>query len=366
LDLSSPYRVPLSWLLEHGSESVRLRTLRELAPPAQAGANGALDQAVLQSKAVHEIVKRQADDGSWGGNLLGVAPSVREGIREPGTVPQYRRLLQLGYPHSGRAFKLGDRLLFRLLSRDEDPSLLFEFEKLGRESQTTGELVRERNREAATAALAEGGHGEDPRVRGSAHRIASAVSAFLRSPLSEKPWARSAGTTILHPVAHPPTWYSLAMLAAMPNLQRERAGFTERLGQYLSTHAPKKAYTVHLGKKSIKPTDILLGDPTEADSKGTVKDIPLALHFYEQLARLGMLTESVLGARVLSRLESECDAAGVWHPKKLNVAPKALHSATYHSYPLGVESKTPDGRMVDVSFRLALIAKLVGRPLEYT
>jgi hypothetical protein len=364
LDLSLPYRVPLSWLLQQGSESVRLRTMRELAPPAQAGANGALEQAVVQSRAVHEIVKRQADDGAWGGNLLGVVPSARDGIREAGTVPQYRRLIQLGYPHSGRAFKLGDRLLFRLLSRDEDPALFFEFQKIGRESQATGEVIRERNREAATAALAEGGHAEDPRVRGSAHRIASAVSAFLRSPLSEKPWARSAGATILHPEAHPPTWYSLAMLAAMPNLQRERAGFTERLGQYLSTHAPKKTYTIHLGKRSLKPTDILLGDPTEADSKGMVSDVPLALHFYEQLARLGVLTGSPLGAKVLSRLESELDPAGVWHPKKLNAGSKAGHAVTYHVYPLG-ESRA-DSRIVDVSFRLALIAKLVGRPLEYT
>jgi len=365
VDLSLPYRVPLSWLLKHGSESVQLRSVRELAPPGQPGAE-ALEAAVVESKPVHEITKRQADNGSWGGNLLGIAASVRDGIKEPGTIAQYRRLLQLAYPKTGRAFKLADRLLFRLLSRDDDPVLLFEFHKLARESPATEEWVRERNREAATAALAEGGHPEDPRVRGAAHKIASAVSAFLRSPLADKPWARTGGSTILHPEAHPPTWYSLAMLAAMPSLQRERAGFTERLGQYLSIHAPKKTYSIQVGKKLIKPSDILLGDPTEADARGHVDDIPLALHFYEQLARLGMLAGSPLGAKVLTRLEGERDELGVWHPKKLTAGPKSSHRAAYHTYPLCGNTKLPDCRVADVTFRLALIAKLAGRPLEYS
>jgi hypothetical protein len=365
VDLSLPYRVPLSWLLQHGSESIQLRTARELGSPGQVWPPE-LEARVVESRAVQEVTKRQADNGTWGSNLLGVTPSVRDGIKEPGTIPQYRRLIQLGYPSTGRAFKLADRVLFRLLSRDEDPNLLFEHQKLAQDSEAAAEWVRERNREAATAALAEGGHPEDPRVRGAAHRVASLVSAFLRSPLADKPWARIGGKTVLHPEAHPPTWYSLAMLAAMPNLQRERAGFTERLGQYLSEHASQKEFAIPVGRKMVKPDDLLLGDPTEADSKGNVDDIPLALHFYEQLARLGMLAGSPIAEKVLGRLESECDEAGVWHPKKLNAAPRAHHASTYHAYPLGADPKSTDGRVGDVTFRLALIAKLSGRPLEYT
>jgi hypothetical protein len=365
VDLSVPYRVPLSWLLRHGSESIQLRTLQELAPPGHASPP-ALESAVLESKPVREITSHQADNGSWGGNLLGVALSAREGIKEVGTIPQYRRLVQLGYAKTGRAFKLADRLLFRLLTRDPDPTLLFEFQKLAQESEEIAEWLRERNREAASAALAESGHIEDPRVRGSAHKIVSAVSAFLRSPLADKPFTRAGGHTILHPEAHPPTWYSVAMLAAMPSLQRERAGFTERLGQYLAEPAPKKEFALQVGKKTLKPSDILLGDPTEADAKGNVDDIPLALHFYEQLARLGVLSVSPIAAKVLERLYGDCDQSGVWHPKKLTAAPKASHPTTYHMYPLQADTKSHEGRVADVSFRLALIARLQGRPLEYT
>ena len=175
---------------------------------------------------------------------------------------------------------MADRVLFRLLSRDEDPSLLFEFQKVAKSEPRAVEWARNVIREAASAALAEGGHIDDPRLRGAAHKIASNVSQFLRSPIAEKPFVRSGSASLLHPEAYPPTWYSVAMIAAMPNLQRERAGFTERLGHYLAQPAPKKAFAIALGKKRIKPQHLLLGDPIEADSKGTPKDLAAraALH----------------------------------------------------------------------------------------
>lgn len=366
MDFTTPHRIPLSWLLEHGSDSVRLRTQRDLAPPGYPGLAG-LETAILQSAPVASIVKSQnTETGAWGDNLLGISPSARDGIREPGTVAQYRRLVQLGYPRSGRAFKLADRLLFRLLSRDDSPELLYEYQKLAKDSDLA-EKLREKIREGATAALAEAGYHEDPRIRGAAHKIVSTVSAFLRSPLSEKPFARSGGVTILHPEANPPTWYLLALIAAMPALQRERAGFAERLGQYLSHPATKKTFVIQIGKKSVKPTDLLLGDPTETDAKGNVKDIPFALHFYEQLARIGAVNASPLAGKVLGRLYGECDDFGVWRPKKLPAsALKSPHAASYHAYPLQEEGRSPESRLVDVTFRLALIARVSGRPVEYT
>ena len=194
--------------------------------------------------------------------------------------------LQIGWPRGSRPFKLSDRVLFRLLSRDEDPALLFEHAKACGSEPAVVPFIREAFREAAASSLAEAGHHDDPRLRGAAHKIANAVSAFLRSPLAEKPFVKTAKYTALHPDAHPPTWYSVAMIAQMPSLQRERAGFTERLGHYLAQPAPKKDFVVVLGKKALKPQHLLLGDPIEADSKGVAKDLPLALHYIEMLSRM--------------------------------------------------------------------------------
>ena len=367
LELPTFHRVPVAWLLEHGSESIRLRTRRELAYPGTVSPEAiAADEAiVVESKQVQGVVKKQKDNGIWGGNLLGLAASARDGIKDVGTIPQYRRLLQLGLSKSARPYKLADRILFRLLSRDDDPFLQFEFTKLAKDSPAAADWARDHMREAGAAALAEAGYIEDPRLRGAAHKIASSVSAFLRSSLAEKPYVRSGAKTILNPEAHPPTWYSVAMIAAMPNLQRERAGFTERLGQYLGTPMSKKAFVWQVGKRVLKPELLLLGDPIVADSKGNAKDIPLALHFIELLARISALHTNPVATKVLARLMSECDDQGVWRPKTLKAAPKAIHKVTYHTYPIHLESKTADSRVVDVTFRLALIARLLGWPLEY-
>lgn len=367
MDLPSEHRVPLSWLLQFGGETVRFRSLTELAPqgsqrPEEIAAHQA---AIAESKTAVAILKKQKDTGIWAGNLLGLAPSAAQGIKDVGTIPQYRRLIQLGYQRESRPFKLTERVLYRLLSRDEDPALLFEYQKLVKAEPLARVWSRNVIREAATAALAEAGQLEDPRVRGAAHKIANEVSHFLRSPFAEKPFIRAGRQTALHPEATPPSWYSVAMIAAMPNLQRERAGFTERLGQYLAQPAPKKSYVIQVGKRTVRPQVLLLGDPIEADTKGNAKDIPLALYFIELLARIGALHTAPVATRVLSRLIRDCDDHGVWHPKNLRSQPKLQNRAAYHCYPLESESKHAESRQVDVTFRLALIARLLGWRLEF-
>jgi hypothetical protein len=155
------------------------------------------------------------------------------------------------------------------------------------------------------------------------------------------------------------------MLAFMPNLRRERAGFTERLGHYLAQPAPKKAFTIQVGKRTVKPQHLLLGDPIEADTKGQPTDIPLALHYIELMARMGALPWAPVATKVLGRLLQDSDDTGVWRPKNLRSQPKALNKITYHYYPLHGDATSTEGREVDVTFRLALIAKLLGWPVDY-
>jgi hypothetical protein len=271
----------------------------------------------------------------------------------------------MGVPGTERACRLTDRLFYRLLSKDDAPELMFEFQKAAKTSPEFAAWVRELVREAAATALAQAGQLEDPRVRGAAHRIASNVSQFLRSELAEKPLIRRGSRTILHPEAYPPSIFSVAMVALMPNLQRERAGFVERLTGFLAKPAGKREYVVVVGKKVVRPVFQLLGDPIQADSAGHAKDLPLALHWIEVLARLGALRASETAQRVLARLLKECDPQGVWAPKSLRALPRSPSKLADYAFPLEPESKAPEGRQADVTFRLALIAKLAGWELEF-
>jgi hypothetical protein len=115
----------------------------------------------------------------------------------------------------------------------------------------------------------------------------------------------------------------------------------------------------------MKPQHLLLGDPIEADSKGYPKDVPLALYYIELLARMGALSWAPVATRVLARLLKDTDETGVWRPKNLRSQPKALDKITYHFYPLHLDAKTAEGREVDMTFRLAVIAKLLGWQLDF-
>jgi hypothetical protein len=310
--------------------------------------------------------KKQKKSGIWGDGIL--APGVLRSstTKTVGTLAEYRYLLDLGLPPDERPMRLAERIFFRLLSRDEDPALLFEFSKTARGNPELAAWARGLMRQGATVALAQGGHIEDPRVRGAAHRVASDISQFLRSELADRPLARKASRMVLHPEATPPTLLAVATIAYMPSLQRERAGFVERLAAFLAKPAPKKPFLIQVGKRMLRPSFHLLGDPLTVDASGHPKDLPLALHWIELLVRLGQLQSSTTAQRVLVRLLSACDQQGVWSPVNLRTVPKSPSGLADFSFPLEIDSKSPERRKVDVTFRLSLIAKLAGWTLEYT
>lgn len=323
----------------------------------------ALRAAVLVDRGAQAIARKQKETGLWGGNLLGYGASKAFGWKEAGTVFQYRRLLELGWPADQRPFRLADRFLFRLLSRDDDPVLQVEFQRAAKTDPGLGIWARNMHREAAAAALARAGHAEDPRLRGAAHKVASDMSLYLRSELIEKPFRKQSGKTILDPQATPPTIFGVEMLAFLPAVQRERAGFVDRLAAYFSNPAPKRAFFILAGKKFLKPTFELLGDPTRSDAQGHVPDVPFAVYWLELLARLGIVRQIPSASRTLARLFSETDEQGVWSPKSLRALPKTS-PVIGHWFPLEGPGKSPAQRQTDITFRLALIARLMGIPVE--
>jgi hypothetical protein len=353
--------------MANGCPSIRFRLATDIFPDLLSPAElEFLRLEVENQPAVRHIVKKQKDTGIWGANLLGIAPNKTTGIKDVGTVPQFRRLVEMGLARESRPQKLAARLLFRLISRDEDPKLLFEYAKFATVEIGAEPWIREIVREAAAAALAHGGHGDDPRVRGAAHKVLNQVSAFLRSELAENPFAKSARAWVLHPEAYPPTIFSLSLLASLPAVQRERAGLVERLGQYLSKPAPKKTFSVPLGKKTLKPNFLLLGDPMRVAASGQPDDLPFALYWLETLARLGLLATSAGVSKVWGRLLRECDESGVWRPKNLRTLPKTSSPWAYHIFPLEGDTKRAEARQTDVTFRMALIARLAGWELSRT
>jgi hypothetical protein len=353
--------------MAHSCPAIRYRLATEVFPDLLSPAELETVKAETeQYQGLRQVIKKQKDTGVWGGNLLGVSPNKTLGIKDVGTIHQFRRLVEWCASSDNRAFRLATRLLFRLLSRDEDPKLLFEFQKYGAAEPGTEPWIRTMLREAAAAALAHAGLGEDPRVRGAAHRIANDVSQFLRSELGEEPYVKSGRQWALHPQAHPPSIFSVSLFAHLPAVQRERAGLMERLGTFLARPAPKRAFVVVCGRKTLKPEFLLLGDPLQVTAAGQTADLPLALFWLETLARLGALQQSTSVPKLWTRLLKDCDEQGVWRPKNLRSVPKRVAPWSYHAFPLEVDTRRPEARQTDVVFRMALIARLAGWELTKT
>jgi len=366
LEIPSAHKLPLSWLFEAASLPIQYRALTEVAPESTRDPErvALLREQILQYKDALAIARKQKETGLWGANLLAPGPNKGMGWKETGTVFQYRRLLELGWPGDLRPFRFADRFLFRLLSRDEDPTLLVEFQRAAKTDPGLGLWARAMGAQAAAAALARGAHTEDPRLRGAAHRLASDISLYLRSELALKPFRKAHGKTVLDPMAYPPTVFSVETLAFMPAVQRERAAFLERMAHYFSAPAPRRAFFIQAGKKLLKPMFEILGDPLHADAQGRITDVPFAVYWLELMARLGILRQIPSASKVLARLYSECDDQGIWSPKSLRALPKSPNPVVSHYFPLEGAGKSPAQRQTDVTFRLGLIARLLGIPIE--
>ncbi len=356
-----PVRFPISWLLEHASTAIRYRALTDVAD---------VDFAADQRTAAFPYTFRpalllalsQAVDGTWSHTMLTV-PSPRathfEGV---GTINAVRRLLEYGWDKDSPPLLQARRILFRLLAEDDDPEYLYEFG--GRAAPDDDMVHRGRTilREASAAALAQAGYQGDPRLRGAARRILDRINDFLRSPLAEKPWMRVGNQHVLTPEAAPPSIHALTMLAYMPLFCTEHAEVMDRIYAWVTQPQPRQDTVQLLGRRIAAQAHLVMGDQLPHRNAADA-DVASALVWLELMARLGFLKQNENWSKLFDRFLDDRDPDGVWHPHKGKQAVKSANPFVWPLYPLE-EELAGDERWTDVTFRLGLIARLAGRPLE--
>jgi hypothetical protein len=355
-------RFPLGWLLDHGSAAIRYRAAVEVArlyndavPKPVAGLPYLARTALL-------LAASQGLDGTWGQRMLAVPTDAKEGVEGVGMVLAVRRLLEGGWDRESPPVAHARRLLFRLLAEDNDPNWLFEL----RGEATDDGLVRhyrQQLREAAAATLAQAGYESDPRLRGAARRILERVGAWLRSPLCAKPWVRIGNRHVLIAEAAPPSLYTLLMLAHMPLFRTEHHDTMHRLYNYLSQPLPRQESVQMIGEHVLPQPLLVLGDPLHS-RQALEGDIGFALTWLELVARLGFLRRNEGWSTRFERMLENRDSQGVWRGKGEGQG-RSAHPLVWPAFPLQ-EPLDGEGRHADVTFRLGLIARLSGRPIELT
>ena len=359
---AAPVTVPLGWVLSNAPPAIQYRALGELA--GFDVAQPRFRRIPYATREGWQLLLQQNADGSWPGGMLGVpSGGTMEGV---GTIVAYRRLIELGWDPESPALSCTKRLLFRLLAEDEDPSYLHEFAA----TATDDELVRRGRfllREAAAAALAQAGYEGDPRLRGAARRLTDRIGAYLKSPLAAKPWIRIGNQHVLPAEVHAPSFHSLIMLAYMPHFRSEHHEVMDLLYAYLSQPWPRQQPVQQVGSHLLEQPHLVLGDllPTR---NAMDADMPSSLAWLEVMARLGFLRRHEGWTRLLDRLLDDRDRKGVWHPPRSVVMPEQVPAWSWPTMPL-VSGKADTEQALaaasaDVTFRLALIARLAGRTVE--
>jgi hypothetical protein len=304
----------------------------------------------------------QSPDGTWNSSMLDVPSARADHFERVGTINAFRRLLEYGWEKDAPPLLRTRRVLFRLLAEDNDPAYLFELAPRGENDADVARRGRAILREAAAAALAQAGYEGDPRLRGAATRILHRIDAFLRSPLAHKPWVRLGNKQVLAAEAAPPSIYALSMLAHMPLFRNEHHVQLDHIFQYVSLPQPRQELVQLCGSSVMPQPHLVLGDLLPNRNVADA-DVPFALAWLELMARLGFLRKNDGWAKLFERFLDDRDRDLVWHPHKGMAMPRSSNPFVWPGFPLE-QMSSGDERWTDVTFRLGLIARLSGRPLE--
>lgn len=345
----APVTVPMNWLLDRAPYAIRARALLEFGHLTGAAAEDAQRIAIAHRPAVR-LALGQGRDGTWAGRMLTLPRSDDPEFTDVGTVPAVRRLVEYGWPADAPPLWLARRPLFRLLAQDEDPRFLYE---LGSEASDSATIQhgRLRLREAAAAALAQLGFEADPRLRGVAARIVERLATFLR--------AESRGSGPLPETAAPPSMDTLLMLAHMPIFRTEHPVELGQLAAFLMQPAPSGVVKQRIGKTTVQQPRLVMGDPLLDVGDPDGKSMARVLAWLELFARMGILRRHKPWCVLLDRLLDLRDGDGRWTRPVGTPMPDPL---TWPMAPLGSPAERNEWQ-ADATFRLALIAKLSGRPL---
>ena len=357
-----PISFPLSWVLEHASAPIKYRAMKEVArlsdpSPAE------IESLLLSHRPAIKLAVTQSRDGMWNHSILSIPGKHSSDFANIGTIPAVRRLVEYGWGAESPPLVLARRLLFRLLAEDNDPAFTFE---LGTKTKDDDLVRRTRGlfREAAAATLAQCGYENDPRLRGAARRILERNVTYLNSPLGEKPWMRVGNTHVLAPESAPPSIYTLTMLAHMPIFRHEHFTEVERIYDWITQPLPRQEALQLFGKKMVSQPHLVMGDVLP-HRNAVEADVPFALMWLETMARLNFLRRNEGWMKLYERFVDDRDRNGVWHPHKGTERPVTTNPWAWSTFPLD-DGASQESKWADVTFRIGLIGKLLGREIELT
>ena len=156
--------------------------------------------------------------------------------------------------------------------------------------------------------------------------------------------------------------YALTMLAHMPLFCSEHWEVLDRLYGYVTQPLPRQESVQVVGDHLVEQPHLVLGDPLPHRNAADA-DVPSAVAWLELAARLGFLRRCEHWNKLFERFLEDRDREGVWHPHKGHDAPRTDNPFVWPLFPLG-ETSDATAMRAGVTFRLGLVARLSGHPIE--
>ena len=135
------------------------------------------------------------------------------------------------------------------------------------------------------------------------------------------------------------------------------------LYRWLCRALPRQEQMQQVGKKILEVPLYVMGD--RLPHRNAVEaEVPAAIAWLELMARLGFLKRNETWLKMYERFVDDCDRSGVWHPHKGMSSPKSTTPWVWPSHPLEPVHGGEE-RWCDITFRIGLIARLIGRPVDF-
>jgi len=148
----------------------------------------------------------------------------------------------------------------------------------------------------------------------------------------------------------------------MPLFRSEHHDQVSRLLAHVVKPAPRQDACQLVGKRVVAQPHLVLGDPLTTRT-ATESDVPFAVTWLELMARLQFMRHNDSWLQAFERLLSDCDRDHVWHPRRSAAQQPSTNPEAWPLFPLG-RAEVEEDRWLDVTLRIGLIARLLGKPVE--
>ncbi|MEZ6197923.1 MAG: hypothetical protein R3F20_19715 [Planctomycetota bacterium] len=361
---------PGAWLLEKACPPIRYRYLTEVVGrPADDVDVKSAEQEVYAYKPAQTIVGARSDDGTWFGSLLGFEAMNLPRKKGPGTVPQYRALIEYGWGKDHPIIWSTSDLLQGLLW--EDPGLdLRELNGYLVGDPAVEAWLRKRLSRVALTLLVRSGFHEDPGVKRKKAEYYAELEAFYQGDVHAKIYVGETTRTVetddgeieqrcalFDPQAPLPSQDLMTFLAFDPDARTKHSGLLEAIADYLFAHAAPEFELTEIGGKTFeKERDLEIRSLDRKDYEDR-KLVGRLLQDLELLARCGVLTRSPKAVALVEWLVAQQDEEGVVRAD--DWIEKVVNRLDYGYFPLEDNWRGKHKKFTDLTFRLMLILRLL-------